>query len=229
MQDLTDGAKNITISEDTEKTEKERMDIFYDYVKKRCDSGELENVQTHKELHGEANRLEIHQKAPLILAELLFSANIATEIKKHRNLLLRFTHEDTKAQKYLLGGVEQIIALHAAKLLDKVAIILKLFYDSDLLEEKVILEWASKVSKKYVSKDIAAQIHEKATPFIKWLQEAEEESEDSEESDDDVEIGFDDRAKLDSLKTNVTKPAAAATKKPIDDDEDGEELDIDDI
>lgn len=225
MQDLTDGAKNITISEDTEKSEKERMDIFYESVKKRRDAGELENVQSHKELHNEANRLEVHQKATLILAELLFSANIIAEVKKHRNLLLRFTHDDAKAQKYLIGGVELILALHADKLMEKVAVILKLFYDLDLLEEKVLLEWGSKVSKKYVSKEVAAQIHDKAAPFINWLQEAEEESEDSE--DDDVEIGFDDRAKLDSLKNNMVKPVAV--KKPVDDDDDEQELDIDNI
>lgn len=226
MLDLTEGAKNITISEDSEKSEKERMDIFYEYVKQRRDAGQLENVQTQKELHNEANRLEVHQKAPLVLAELLFSANITAEVKKHRNLLLRFTHDDTKAQKYLIGGVELILALHADKLMDKVAGIFKYFYDHDLLEEKVLLEWSSKVSKKYVSKEVAAQIHEKALPFIKWLQEAEEESEDSEE-DDEVEIGFDDRAKVDSLKNNVVKPVVIA-KKPVDNDED-EELDIDNI
>lgn len=224
MQDLSEGAKNITISEDTEKTEKERMDIFYEYVKKRRDAGELESVQAHKDLHSEAQRLEVIPKAPLVLAELLFSANITAEIKKHRNLLLRFTHEDEKAQKYLLGGVEQIIALHAAKLLEKVAIILKLFYDTDLLEEKVILDWAAKVSKKYVSKEVAQQIHDKAAPFIKWLKEAEEESEDSES---DVEIGFDDRAKVDSLKNNVVKPVTPA--KTAADDEGDDELNIDDI
>lgn len=226
MQDLTEGAKNITISEDTEKTEKERIDIFYEYVKKRRDACELENVQVQKELHNEANRLDIHQKSTLILAELLFSENIITEVKKHRNLLLRFTHDDAKAQKYLIGGVELILALHPAKLIDKAAAIFKLFYDLDLLEEKVLLEWGAKVSKKYVSKEVAAQIHEKATPFIKWLQEAESESEDSE--NDDVEIGFDDRAKVDSLKNNVVKQALPAAKKSADDDE-GEDLDIDNI
>lgn len=224
MQDLTVGAKNITISEDTEKTEKERIDLLYEYVKKRVDNGSMDNVQTHKEVHSEATRLEVTPKATLILAELLLTANITAEVKKHRNLLLRFTHDDTKAQKYLLGGVEQIIALHSDKLMEKSAIILKMFYDLDLLEEKVLVEWGQKVSKKYVSKEVAALIHEKAAPFIKWLMEAEEESEDSE--DDDVEIGFDDRAKGD-LKNNVVKPTAPV-KKPIEDDGD-EELDIDNI
>jgi translation initiation factor 5 len=45
MEDLTDGAKNMTLNEDAEKTEKERMDIFYEIVKKRRDANDLESVQ----------------------------------------------------------------------------------------------------------------------------------------------------------------------------------------
>uniref|UniRef100_A0A6B2EAB5 Eukaryotic translation initiation factor 5 n=1 Tax=Phlebotomus kandelakii TaxID=1109342 RepID=A0A6B2EAB5_9DIPT len=223
MQDLTDGAKCMTISDDTERSERDRLDIFYEFVKKRRDAGELDNVQVHKELVAEADRLDIQQKAPLVLAELLFSANIIAEVRKNRNLLLRFTHNNPKAQRYLMGGIEQIISLQAATLMNKVAGILKLFYDSDILEEKTILEWAAKVSKKYVSKEVSQQIHEKAQPFVKWLQEAEEE-ESSDEEDSDVEIQYDDRAKGELRKETPTVKVA----KKVDDD-DGEEIDIDEI
>lgn len=53
---------------------------------------------------------------------------IFAQLKKHRNLLLRFTHGDVKAQKYLLGGIEQVIALHKNMLLTKVPAILKVNY-----------------------------------------------------------------------------------------------------
>ena len=43
------------------------------------------------------------------------------------------------------------------------------------------------VSKKYVSKELAKEIHGKAEPFIKWLKEAEEESEGSEEEEEEDE------------------------------------------
>jgi hypothetical protein len=46
-------------------------------------------------------------------------------VKKYRILFLRFTHEDPKAQKYLLGGIEQVIALHKDTLLPKVPGIFK--------------------------------------------------------------------------------------------------------
>lgn len=223
MLDLTDGAKTMTISDDSEKSEKERLDLFYEFMKKRCDANQLENVQVHKELEIEAKRLDITQKACLVLAELLFSANIIKEVRKHRNLLLRFTHNNQKAQRYLMGGLEQIISLHADTLMDIVDRILKLFYDCDILEEETILEWSEKVSKKYVSKDISEKIHEKAKKFIQWLREADEESSD-EEDDSDLEIEYNDRARVEPLRNE--KPTSVA-KKPIDDD--GDDIDIDDI
>ena len=57
--------------------------------------------------------------------------------------------------------------------------IFKELFEEDVLEEEVILEWAKKVSKKNVSKELAQKIHDKAAPFIKWLQEAEEETSES--------------------------------------------------
>lgn len=226
QQDLSEGVKSMTVSDDAEKTEKQRLDIFYEFMKKKRDEGSLDNVQSHKELYTEADRLDILQKAPLVLAELLFSANIIQEVRKHRNLLLRFTHNNLKAQRYLMGGLEQIISLHSAKLMDKVAGILKLFYDNDILEEKAILEWASKISKKYVTKEVSTEIHEKAKPFIQWLQEAEEEE--SSDNESDVEIVYNDRASIDPLAKQKPKPEP---KKPAadEDDDDFEEIDIDEI
>ena len=63
----------------------------------------------------------------------------------------------------------------------------QLFYDLDILEEKTLLDWSEKVSKKYVSKELSQEIHNRVKPFISWLREAEEETES--ESEDDVEVG----------------------------------------
>ncbi|XP_026481983.1 eukaryotic translation initiation factor 5 [Ctenocephalides felis] len=225
MLDLTDGAKGMTISDDLDKPEKERMDIFYEFVKQRKAQGLLEIQQTHKELAGEAERLEIKSKATLILAELLFTSNIISEVRKYRTLLLRFTHDDSKAQRYLLNGLEQIVALHKDTLLNKVPGILKLFYDADILEEKALLDWGGKVSKKYISKELCQEIHTKAEPFIRWLQEAEEEDSDSEDSDeDDLEIEYNDRAKVSALK-DMTKPIVAPKQQPVEDPADDFDID----
>jgi len=218
MQDLTDGAKGLTIDEDTDKTEKERMDIFYNKVQKVRDSGSI----IARELVAEAERLEVKSKATLVLAELLFDDKIHLQLKKHRVLFLRFCHEDQKAQRYLLGGIEQVIGLHKNSLLPKVSAILKLFYDADILEESVLLDWASKISKKYVSKELSQEIHNNASQFITWLREAEEEEESGDESDDEVEIEYNDRVHTSTLKAQPTPPVA---KPSVDDNEDDVDID----
>uniref|UniRef100_A0A8C1BQ81 Eukaryotic translation initiation factor 5 n=1 Tax=Cyprinus carpio carpio TaxID=630221 RepID=A0A8C1BQ81_CYPCA len=166
MEEISDHAKNLTLSEDLEKTLEERVNIFYNFVK--------------------------------------------------------FCHNDKKAQKYLLGGFECLVKLHQSQLLPRVPIILKALYDADLLEEDVILMWAEKVSKKYVSKELAKEIHAKAAPFVKWLKEAEEESEGSEaeeeEDDENVEVVYSSSAR--ELKVETVKPEKA---------EEDDDLDIDAI
>lgn len=88
-----------------------------------------------------------------------------------------------------------------------------------------MLEWGEKATKKYVAMEKSQLIHDKAKPFLKWLQEAEEESGES-ENESDVEIEYDDRARVDSLKSQV-KPAQPA-KKPVEEDDEND-VDIDAI
>uniref|UniRef100_A0A8C8BVZ9 Eukaryotic translation initiation factor 5 n=1 Tax=Oncorhynchus tshawytscha TaxID=74940 RepID=A0A8C8BVZ9_ONCTS len=126
---------------------------------------------------------------------LTLSEDLEKPLEERVNLFynfVKFTHNNKKAQKYLLGGFECLVKLHQSQLLPRVPLVLKDLYDADLLEEDVILAWAEKVSKKYVSKELAKEIHAKAAPFVKWLKEAEEESEgsgaDEEEDEDNVEV-----------------------------------------
>merc|ERR1712107_893167 len=135
------------------------------------------------------------------------------------------THENPKGQKYLIGGIEKTVESFEAVLLPKVPHIFKELFEEDVLEEEVILELA----KKSVSKELAQKIHDKAAPFIKWLQEAEEETS---ESDGELEIEYDDRAKISKLKEVSDQPATNdvnenVKKEEVSEDED--EVDIDDI
>lgn len=221
MEDLTEGAKGITLNDDLEKPQHERLEIFYNFVKSK--KGDLKSDGVGKEIVAEAERVDVKDKGPLILSELLFDDHIVNQIKAHRILLLRFTHGNHKAQKYLLGGFEQVVKLYHDVLVPKVPHILKAFYDADILEEEVILEWANKVSKKYVSKELAQEIHEKAAPFIKWLQEAEEEESESEEEEGAVEVDFSDRT------IPPVKPIQVATPSKADVGKDDDDFDIDAI
>lgn len=230
MQELGDGIKGLTHNDDLEKSVEERFNIFFNFVKNKINSG-LDAAEEEKSILGEAERLDIKDRAPLALAELLFNKDILAQIQKYRILFLRFLANNQKAQKSFMGAFELVVSSYMTELLPKVAHILKMFYDCDYVEEEVILEWDSKVSKKYVKKDVSQKLHDKAKPFTNWLRDADEESE--EEEEEDVEVVYTHRdanlvhkedaekaAKEEAVKNN-TAPAA----EPEEDDD----LDIDDI
>nr|BAC36325.1 unnamed protein product [Mus musculus] len=147
MDEISDHAKGLTLSDDLERTVEERVNILFDFVK--------------------------------------------------------FCHNNKKAQRYLLHGLECVVAMHQAQLISKIPHILKEMYDADLLEEEVIISWSEKASKKYVSKELAKEIRVKAEPFIKWLKEAEEESSGGEEEDEDenIEVVYSKTASVPKVET----------------------------
>jgi len=222
--ELSEGIKGLTINDDLEKSEKDRLELFYKFVLERRDSGRLSGQE--KGVVAEAERLDVKEKAPLVLSELLFNDTALSQVSQHRVLLLRFTHDNKRAQKYLLGGLEQVINLYKDQLMPKVPHILKKLYDLDILDEEVLLEWGKKPSKKYVSKEVSEEMHAKAAPLIAWLREAEEES-DSDSDEDEVEITYDDRAREIQEKKDPT-PAAKSNQIP-EQEEEHDDLDIDDI
>ncbi|XP_014663271.1 PREDICTED: eukaryotic translation initiation factor 5-like isoform X2 [Priapulus caudatus] len=222
MQELSSGAKGLTLNDDMEKSQEERLEILFKFVKDHVDAGTLEG--SDRDIFTEAERLDVRDKATLVLAELLFDRDMIKQIPKYRLFFLRCTHENKKAQKYLLGGFELLVHKYSDELLPKVAHLLKLLYDTDIVEEDVILEWGKKVSKKYVSKEFSQQIHDKASVFLKWLQEAEEEESSSEEEEEEVGIVYDSKAR-DKLSVEVTAPAVPVKQDGADDGD----LDIDDI
>jgi uncharacterized membrane protein len=68
-------------------------------LKEKKDANLLTDVNVQKDLVKEAERLEIKDKATLVLTELLLTKdNILADIKQYRMLFLRFCHQNPKAQ-----------------------------------------------------------------------------------------------------------------------------------
>ena len=103
-------------------------------------------------------------------------------LKRHAPLLKKLYRASTdarKTQKLLLTCIEKLVG-REAELMKKTPVMLKILYDADILDdEELIVAWHEKGSKKKVGR----AVREAATPFVSWLKEADEESE--EESDDE--------------------------------------------
>lgn len=240
MRELCEGLNGGNIRIDS----KESANIFFKYFKEKKEANLLLNQEVQKEIVKEAERLDIRDKSILIVSEVLFTENILQEIATNKILLLRFCHNNKKAQKYLMGGFEKLVGdVFHDKLFGSSMRILKQFYDEDILDEEVILEWSTKESKKYVSRDMSKKIHEKVAPFIKWLKEAEEEDDSSEEEeeeevvdeveedDDGIDLEFSHR--VSGIQIQDSKPSVNAPSiNPLLTSNNGaevENLDDDDI
>lgn len=205
MDQLSAGAKSLMLNDDLEKTQDERLQIFFEFVEDKAKTTDLTIGENQKAIKAEADRLDISDKAVIVLCEVLFKDNLIEKIKTYKNLFLRFTHENHKAQRYLLRGIELTISSMREQLIPKVTMIFNIFYDYEIIVEDVFLEWYAKGQKRSNKLDeVSLEIIEKATPFIKWLNEASEESDDEDE-DDKVDIDFDDRIVGDAIKVEQDK------------------------
>ena len=79
-----------------------------------------------------------------------------------------------KHQKALLGGVERLVGLTHPELIPAVPKILMALYQNDILDEEVVTQWGTHVSKKYVDKETSKKVRKASEPFLKWLEEADE-------------------------------------------------------
>lgn len=115
------------------------------------------------------------------------------------------------------------------KLFEKSQKILKQLYDEDIVDEDTIIEWASKESKKYVTKEMSKKIREKVSAFVKWLKEAEveeedeedegkgkddedeDEAEEEEDEDEDEDDMFEFSHRVSGIQIKSVEPTATAT------------------
>lgn len=89
MTDLSNGAAILTLNDDLEKTPKERLDLFYKFVAASQRTGGVPSIARDLvKIKAEAERLDVMEKAPGILAELIYSKNFLKEIKDYRPVML---------------------------------------------------------------------------------------------------------------------------------------------
>ena len=110
--------------------------------------------------------IEKKHKTVTVLVQALFTANIVAEVESYGALLTKVVTSE-KHQKSLLGGVERFIGFTHPDLIATVPKILMAFYQVDLLDEEVVTQWGTHVSKKYVDKDTSKKVRKASEPFLK--------------------------------------------------------------
>lgn len=158
-----------------------KFNDFGEWLLKESEDGK-DNLPSDVDIYKKIVELDIADKPETVqvLAQTLFDKDIIDQVEPHVGLLAKLIHNDEDFEKAFLGGLERFLGLEEPELIPTVPKILLTFYDKELLSEETIIQWGSKVSKKYVSKDVSKKVRRAAKPFVKWLKEAEEEDSDEE-------------------------------------------------
>ncbi|KIY69096.1 hypothetical protein CYLTODRAFT_489215 [Cylindrobasidium torrendii FP15055 ss-10] len=118
--------------------------------------------------------IEKKHKSVLVLTQALFTLEIVDEVPKYQALFAKMITSE-KHQKAMLGGIERLVGMTYPDLLASVPKILMALYQADVLEEEVIVNWGTHVSKKYTDKETSKMVRKASEPFLKWLAEADDE------------------------------------------------------
>ncbi|KAJ3566084.1 hypothetical protein NP233_g7224 [Leucocoprinus birnbaumii] len=124
--------------------------------------------------------IEKKHKAVSVLMQALFSNEAVTEIRDYLPIFKKMVTSE-RHQKALLGGLERLCGIIKPDLVPAVPKLLMELYQADILEEEVITQWGTHVSKKYVDKETSKKVRKASEPFLKWLEEAEDDDDDDDD------------------------------------------------
>jgi len=157
--------KALELDEDDEDDANSPYALLGAWLEENKDASDADVIAKIKELE-----IVGKHKVLVEVGHHLFTDNVDKEVTKRASLLsVLITGE--KHQKSFLGGLERLLAgspnseeILAAGITSKTLMAL---YQSDVLEEDVMRQWGTHVSKKYVDKERSKKVRKSADVFLK--------------------------------------------------------------
>jgi len=176
VKELESGVKNLALQGEDDSDE----DGDSPYTHLALWATEHSGDATPMEVYKKAQELGIEKKhrTVQVLVQSLFTENMVMEIAKFAPLFSKLVTSE-RHQKSLLGGIERTVGVEQPALIPGVPKILMAFYQADILEEAVVKQWGTHVSKKYVDREVSKRVRKASEPFLKWLDEAEDDSDEN--------------------------------------------------
>jgi translation initiation factor 5 len=146
---------------------------------------ELKHIQTMASLRP-ADRC-------IIFLGAVFTTEVITtnEVEKHQEILNALAPSEIQ-QRHLIAAFEWLFGTKFPTLLKFFPKVLMQLYEAEIIEEDVFLAWAGDTTRNEYSAELSMMsfetlesLHIAAAPFIKWLQEADEEGDDEEEEEEE--------------------------------------------
>lgn len=129
-----------------------------------------------------ASALKAHDKIHILVRAAISPQFFKSqEIKKYASAISKVINGNKILERHLIASLE-LISTDKPK---NFAVMIKQFYDEDVLEEETILEWSEAGRSEYtleaVDEETRAFLRAEAEPVIVWLQEADSDDEDDDE------------------------------------------------
>lgn len=152
-----------------------------------------EDERSVAEIVSEMRRLQLSrgldqtQKIKVLL-DALIDTNAPKKVpalfKGNTEILGEVAH-DAHSGNLLICCIEELLGVTAPQCIKCMPHVLQTLYEADVLEEGTILTWADSPpeSSWLVSKDVAITTRKSASPFIQWLRDADEESDEEDEDE----------------------------------------------
>lgn len=179
VDDLSVGSEGAVDDEGALKLAIEGVQSF---IKSNPDasSSEIAEVVVNQQM---ASALKSHDKVHIFLRAFLTPTFFKNkDISKHSETMECITQGNPIMQRHLIGAIEGITTEDGFQ--DKhFPVMLKQFYDEDVLDEEIILEWAFDGRSEYtldsLEEDARANLRGLAEPVVAWLQEDSDSDSDS--------------------------------------------------
>jgi hypothetical protein len=171
---------------------RDRIDAFHAFATERLltkiDKNSVTIIVANDDaIVAKAKELDVADKAVIVLIEILLGGGSLYGLPAHRSLFNKFTSGNERAQRAFLNGLERLAESDPDKVYPKLQFLLKSAYELDIVEERAILRWWSKLPRESLARN-------KVDGFVNWLNEADTESSSSSllsNDDDDDEIDID--------------------------------------
>lgn len=124
-----------------------------------------------------ASALKAHDKVHIIARAAITSQFFKNkEIEKYAPAVEKITNDNKIIERHLIASLE-LLSIEKVK---NFPVMIKQFYDEDVLQEETILEWADDGRSDYtldaVDEETRAALRGEAEPVVVWLQEADSDS-----------------------------------------------------
>lgn len=132
-----------------------------------------------------SSALKAHEKI-LILAKAAITPQFfkTKDISKYAPAFAKIANGNAIIERHLIASLEALCVDKPKNF----PVMLKQFYDEDVLEEETILAWAEEGRNEYtlaeVDEETRAVLRGEAEPVVVWLQEPDSDDEDDDEDDE---------------------------------------------